>query len=537
MFTKVLDHFRIAAPVCFTFVMRKSVDITSVIFVGHLGADYLSAAGLASVTQNVTGNSLIIGLAGALSTLCSQAYGAKDIIGLGLWLQRALLIVWLFVCTPMTILWLFSRLIFEYLGQKSEIARSSSEYLIGLIPGLWAMSISICLQNWLHSQSKTKAIAMITLIVAILHPFICYAFIFILKFHFIGAAFAVSTTKTLELLFLLLYLKFSTVLKETNFTWSTDCYRQWWQFLKLGIPNMMMLSEWWASEMIIFMSGSLNNPEIAVSAMSIYQSINAICFMFPLGFNVSGATIVGNSLGSADAPSARSASLLAPALAFAMTIVMAALLLVTRSLLGRIFTSNPDVNALVFHLVPLLALYIIFDGVQSSLSGILKGMGKQRLGGPIVLFSYYVVGVPLSYYFAFWRSPSWGVFGLCAGTLIGTVVHMLLYFVVVLRTDWPAEVQAVREMHSRQEFLRSPTAKKVLGADALDDEPDLSDIIQEWTSQTDSSRVGLISSVRWLLGLKVTSASEYEMVQQYTDSFADKNFEDDDFEEINRDQL
>ena len=68
----------LAIPVSWTFIMRKSVDVVAVMYVGHLGKHYLAAAGIASVTANVTGFSMLIGFGGALSTLCGWAKGAKD---------------------------------------------------------------------------------------------------------------------------------------------------------------------------------------------------------------------------------------------------------------------------------------------------------------------------------------------------------------------------------------------------------------------------------------------------------------------------
>ena len=65
----IKEHFSIAVPVTFTFLMRKSVDVVSVIFIGHLGATYLAAAGLATITQNVSGGAIIYGLTGALGTI------------------------------------------------------------------------------------------------------------------------------------------------------------------------------------------------------------------------------------------------------------------------------------------------------------------------------------------------------------------------------------------------------------------------------------------------------------------------------------
>jgi MatE len=114
---EIMAQIQLAFPVCCTFVLRKSVDIVSLIYVGHLKSNYLSAAGIAAVTSNVTGNSMVIGLAGALSTICSQAYGSKDFRTFSVAPQRAVLILGLFICTPISFLWWYSEPVMIALGQ------------------------------------------------------------------------------------------------------------------------------------------------------------------------------------------------------------------------------------------------------------------------------------------------------------------------------------------------------------------------------------------------------------------------------------
>jgi hypothetical protein len=120
--------------------------------IGHLGAHYLSAAGLASVTQNVTGNAILYGMSGGMSTIAGQAFGAKDYLELGLTLQRALIILPLFVCVPVTFLWLNVEAVYKAVGMDPAVAVSSAHYLVLLLPGIWCMSGSVCLQTWLHAQ-------------------------------------------------------------------------------------------------------------------------------------------------------------------------------------------------------------------------------------------------------------------------------------------------------------------------------------------------------------------------------------------------
>lgn len=64
LFGQVIDHLKIAGPVITAFLMRRIVVLTSVVAVGHLGAHYLASAGLATVTANVTGNSMVLGFSG-----------------------------------------------------------------------------------------------------------------------------------------------------------------------------------------------------------------------------------------------------------------------------------------------------------------------------------------------------------------------------------------------------------------------------------------------------------------------------------------
>jgi MATE family multidrug resistance protein len=180
---RVFDHLYIAGPIVLSFVCRKSGDVLSVVAVGHLGPHFLASAGLASVTANVTGNSMIMGLSGALSTLCSQANGANDKEELCLVLQRALLILSICVCVPVTVLWTFSAPIMEALAQSREISASAHQYLLCLVPGLWALSGSSCMQQWLFAQGNTRPVAAITVVLALLHPVWIYLFVFHLQVY------------------------------------------------------------------------------------------------------------------------------------------------------------------------------------------------------------------------------------------------------------------------------------------------------------------------------------------------------------------
>jgi len=489
--------------------------------------------------------------------------------------QKAVLILSIIICVPVSVLWLYSSPVMVALGQSQQLADRASKYLMVLIPSLWTLSFSICIQNWLHAQSKTRAIAVITLIVALIHPFWCYFYIYMMEMGYLGAALAVTTSKVSEFVMLIIYIYFGSVLKETNFEFSWGAFSDWGPFLYLGLPNLLMMGEWWASEVIIFMAGSLAYPEDQVSAMSIYQNTLSICFMIPSSFHVAASTRVGNNMGAGLPDLAKIAAYTSPSLAFAGTLLVSFTLYTCRKYWAFVFTTDEVVADIVISIMPVLALYVIMDGVQTALTGVLKGLGKQRIAGPVVLFSYYCIGLPLSYYFAF--PLKMGVIGLCIGTTLGTLVHMLLYFYIVISTNWVLETKKLQKKSKRESFIRQyPTARYVSENDSDSEKEEeekwmsnkicvkfpICKVFQIFSSQKSAEKfekngkyVNLENNVNSpkgdkneekgqdslyfkmskALGLKSprSSTQEYELVQSYTDSLesdmdTDTSFDDDD---------
>ena len=72
---------RVAIPACITMVFSMLMDLVNMIFVGRYLPDSakIAGVGLGNMYINVVSQSIIKGLNGAISTLASQAYGAKNL--------------------------------------------------------------------------------------------------------------------------------------------------------------------------------------------------------------------------------------------------------------------------------------------------------------------------------------------------------------------------------------------------------------------------------------------------------------------------
>ena len=217
------------------------------------------------------------------------------------------------------------------------------------------------------------------------------------------------------------------------------------QYLRLAGPGIVIISEWWASEAVIFLGGRLSNPESSLGAMSIYQSINTFCVMFPMGIGTSCSARVGVLLGQNNYTGAKFAYTVSMFESLVLcTIISCCLIIIPHSLFPSLFTQDDNIIDEASKTIPLLAVYVMADGLQVTINGAIRGCGKQYLAMPVVVFAYWMVGVPLSYIAAF--THKLGTVGLVLGITIGTWVHMiLLWFVFTLTVDWKKEAGYAQE--------------------------------------------------------------------------------------------
>lgn len=95
----------IALPMILTGLLLYSRSIISMLYLGRLGELPLAGGSLAIGFANITGYSVLSGLAMGMEPICSQAFGAKRYSLLGLYLQRTILLL-LVTSFPVAILWL-----------------------------------------------------------------------------------------------------------------------------------------------------------------------------------------------------------------------------------------------------------------------------------------------------------------------------------------------------------------------------------------------------------------------------------------------
>jgi len=163
-------------------------------------------------------------------------------------------------------------------------------------------------------------------------------------------------------------------------------------YLGLAIPGIIVISEWWASELSIFLSGRLTpSPEVALGGMTLYQSLNTFCFMFPVGCAVAGSTRIGNLLGAGDANGAKVAAKVSVLSAAWVSLALGCILYFTpHSFFPSLFQAEEAVVQETGRTIPLLATYVFADGIQVALNGIIKGWYESYLYTYVLMDIFFV---------------------------------------------------------------------------------------------------------------------------------------------------
>ena len=98
------------------------------------------------------------GMATALDTLCGQAFGARQYRLLGVYKQRAMVVIAL-ACAPFAVVWARAGQILAFLGQDGAVAAEAGAYARWLIPSILVSVPLQCHVRFLQTQGLVLPVA------------------------------------------------------------------------------------------------------------------------------------------------------------------------------------------------------------------------------------------------------------------------------------------------------------------------------------------------------------------------------------------
>ncbi|XP_047164730.1 protein DETOXIFICATION 19-like isoform X2 [Vigna umbellata] len=385
-------------PMILTNMFYYLITSVSVMLVGHLGELQLAGATLANSWFNVTGSAVMVGLSGALETLCGQGFGAKEYQVLGIYLQASCIISLIF-SIMVSIIWFYTEPVLVFLHQSQDIARTTALYMKFLIPGLFAYSFLQNILRFLQTQSVLQLLFH--------NGYQCY------YWPFMSCMLRSSSRhgKAFQRIHFITYL----------------------QTLNWLCPLLQCL-EYWAFEVLVFLSGLLPNSQITTSLVAICLNTQFIAYTIPIGLGAAASTRVSNELGAGNPEGAKHAMNVTVKLSFLLSFCFALALGFGHDIWIQLFSDSSKIKDEFTSVTPLLAISIVLDAVQGVMQGAARGCGLQHSTAYINLSTFYLVGLPISCLLGFKTNLQYK--GLWIGLICGLLCQAGTLFLFLRRAKW-----------------------------------------------------------------------------------------------------
>jgi MATE family multidrug resistance protein len=188
------------------------------------------------------------------------------------------------------------------------------------------------------------------------------------------------------------------------------------RLLALGIPAALQIT----LEVGLFSAATALAARLDAASLAAHQiaiTVASTTFMVPYGVASAAAVRVGQAVGRRDPEGVVRAGWMAIALGVGFMATAALALWIFPGPIISFFTTDRSVLGVGVSLLSVAALFQVFDGLQVTTIGVLRGLGDTRNPMVAALIGYWVLGLPAGWALAF--PAAVGIRGLWFGMLVG----------------------------------------------------------------------------------------------------------------------
>lgn len=419
---------KIALPLIGVYVGHQFMGLVDTIIIGRVGTAELGAVGVgASFFGGM--NAVCIGLLMGLETLISQSVGGNRHKDADRLLIQGILLSVFCSILMMAFIFLFSHF-FEVIGTTPAIAAHTKTYLNWATWSLFPNLLFVVLMKYWQSYQITLPATLIMILGNIINIFCDLAFV-LGKFGFpkldvLGVAFATFVSRFGMILLLIAYTVYKKrkmkLYSDRNLKFKVNFEIQK-KLLKLGIPAGLQISlEFGAFVIVTLLAAKLG--EVQTAAHHIALTVASISFMVPLSFSSAAATRVGLFIGAKNYAAARTAGWVPIILSSCFMCLTAIIFISFPSTIYSWFHAKPDVLAMGKTILIMAGIFQVFDGIQVTATGSLRGIGDTKTSMFANLIGHYPCGLLVGVILCF--GYDLGLKGLWIGLITGLMSASLI---------------------------------------------------------------------------------------------------------------
>lgn len=434
-FSTLKNIFALALPMAMSQLIIVASDFLCMAMLAALGHDVLAASALIFSTQLsvvVTGMSILF----SLSVLVGHAYGAKNYLAIGNYVQQGWTLG-LLLSIPIILFFWYIDPILLYFGQSKEITAIVHNYFHAYVWAVIPAFLSTSNMQFGYGIHKKNLIIATSIMSVGVLLITAYTLIFG-KFGFpkLGVA-GLGYASAIQSSFFFIFTTGFFYFEKSFARFELFHYRvfqhldHFAKMFKVGWPISMQMG----GEMLSFFISGIMIGWIGTTALAAFQIVNQYYFLIVIPiFSLSQASgiLIGHANGAKQFHEIKQLSYASITIVMVISVMVAiAFLLFPKYLAAFYLDVNNPANSPTLNLTLWIFFIIAFsqclDALRNILVGILRGLFDTRFPMYINLFSIWIIGMPLSYTLAF--PLHFGAIGFVVGGMIGMLgaASVMLY--------------------------------------------------------------------------------------------------------------
>ncbi|MBW4889588.1 MATE family efflux transporter [Mucilaginibacter sp. HMF5004] len=435
IYTKYKAHYRdnlnLAIPVMISQIGHMLVQLSDSVIVGHwAGTIPLAAVALANavfIIILVTG----LGISYAITPLIAQQNSQENYSECGRLLSNSLLINIITAVLLFLFVYLGSMYILDHLHQSPAVVEQAKLFLPLLSISIIPLMIFNTFKQFAEGLGFTKQAMKISIWGNVIN--ICLGITFVKGLFGItslgirGVGYSTLIDRCIMAVVMSVYVLRSKRFKKylTDFSTNSIDRARSWKLLKMGAPVAMQYTfEVSAFAGAAFIIGSISPVQEA--AHQIALTLASCTYMLSMGVSAAAAIKSGNNFGVSNFDELRKSAISSYHIVLVMMCITALMFTFFNNWLPYMFTTDEHVIVFAAQLLILAAFFQLFDGTQVVGLGILRGMGDVKIPTAITFVAYWVIGIPVGYYFGI--KQNLGAVGVWYGLVLGLMVASVFLF-------------------------------------------------------------------------------------------------------------
>lgn len=416
--TEARANLRLALPLIAAQLSFVSMGTVDTIFAGQLGPSELAAVAVGSNAWFLV-FVMFMGVSMAVSPIVAQRLGAwQSPEQIGAFLRGALLLGLILGVLWVLLMRAAAMPVIDRLGLDAQTTAFARAYVHALA---WSgLPLSLCF--FLRNGAEGHGLARVPLAAGLVGLLSNALFAWLLMygrwgFPAMGPEGCGWATVIASFAMLVVYLMFYwrdpalRALALNQGGWPR-IEREHLEVLKVGLPIAAIIT----AEVWLFCIGALLMARFGAAAVAAHQiAINfaSLCFMVPTAIGMATTVRVGHAAGAGDTASVALRGRVGILLGVGAAVLSASLMTLAPTLIVAVYTDSAAVAASAAGFLAYAALFQIFDCVQATSNGALRGVKDTRVPMLITVLAYWGVGMPLAMGLAFWaglgpRGIWWG---------------------------------------------------------------------------------------------------------------------------------